>query len=83
MGSSSESLTVLEELDEHKYVVEAPTPHPSFETYAVQATPSYGVVWVKGIGRTFANDAHGSMVQNEYERLQRQFDAPVRERRSR
>lgn len=80
IGSSLSELQVLKEMDRQLYFVEAPRPHPSFETYLVQATPQLGVVWVKGLGYTIENDAFGTRVRNVHDeitgQLAKRYGAP-------
>lgn len=62
-------LTVLQELGQGAAFVEAPTPHPLFETYVVRATPALGVVWIKGLGPPIENDTFGTATCTAVDRL--------------
>jgi len=66
-------LTVLEELGQGAYAVQAPTPHPLFDTYLVRATPSLGVVWVKGLAPLIENDNFGTATCSAVDRLAEQL----------
>lgn len=74
--SPIESLEVLEDIGPSQYMVAAPRPHPSFETYVVQATPSLGVVLVKGVSPSVENDAFGRCVRS----LRQELEAQVSKR---
>lgn len=64
---------VLEELGEAKYVVSPPKPHPSFDTFIVQATPTLGVVWVKALSPIISDDAYGNLTIQAMEKLHKQL----------
>jgi hypothetical protein len=70
--SPLESLEVLEDIGQAQYMVAAPRPHPRFETYSVQATPSLGVVMVKGFSPSVENDAFGRLVRSLRQELEAQ-----------
>lgn len=67
--SSIASLQVLQDLGQGIYVVQPDAPHPLFDVYAVQATPSLGVVWVKGITPCIENDNFGTATRAAVDRL--------------
>jgi hypothetical protein len=73
MYSSIDNYTVLDEAPSNMYWVAAPTPHPRFESYLVQAPPGYDIVWIKGVGRTFTDDAHGWEVRGAYDEVRNQL----------
>jgi len=56
---SIDDLQVLKVFDQGKRAVVAPTPHPAFANYVVQATSKLGVVWIKGISEPNEVDAYG------------------------
>lgn len=66
-------LTVLQELGQGAYIVEAPTSHPLFQSYVVRATPALGVVWVKGLGPEIDNDNFGTTTRAAVDRLAEQL----------
>lgn len=71
--SPIEGLSVLNELGHGSYIVEAPTPHPMFETYLVRATPALGVVWIKGLGADIENDSFGTAACTLVDRITEQL----------
>ena len=68
-----DNLDVLGDLGQGKYDVTPPKPHPGFETYIVQATPSIGVFWVKAITPIIENDAYGNGVRQLKDELHAQL----------
>lgn len=68
-----ESLNVIQELGQGAYIVAPATPHPLFETFVVRATPSLGVVWIKGITPAIENDNFGSDTRAMVDRLAEQL----------
>lgn len=74
IGSPLSGLSILEELGQGKYMVQPPKPHPTFETFLVQASDNYGVVWIKGIGPEIPNDSYGNSVKAVVDKLQAQLE---------
>lgn len=72
--SPVEGLEVVRDLGQGKYFVKPPKLHPSFESYVVQATPSVGVCWIKGISATMSNDAYGSQARQLHDTLRAQLE---------
>lgn len=68
-GSAISALDVLEDVGANKYFVTAPRPHPQFSTYIVQASPAFGIVWIKGLSPEFENDSYGNTVRAAVDRL--------------
>lgn len=66
-------LQVVQEFGQGKYQVEAPTRHPLFETYIVQATPSQGVVWIKATSLVKVVDAFGNSLRADVDRVAQQL----------
>lgn len=73
-GSSISALEVLEDLGSNKYLVTAPRPHPHFNSYIVQASPAFGIVWVKGLSSDFDNDSYGNAVRAALDRVVGQLE---------
>jgi hypothetical protein len=67
------SLEVTGDLGLNKYQVQAPSPHPLFQTYIVQATPTLGVVWIKGMSDPKAVDIFGNSLRMEVDRVAQQL----------
>lgn len=55
-------LQILEEIGQGKFRVSAPTPHPAFSDYIVEATDSLGVVWVKANAPIISIDSFGQNI---------------------
>lgn len=68
-GSAISGLEVLEDIGANKYFVTAPRPHPQFTSYIVQASPAFGIVWIKGLSTGFENDPYGHSVRSAVERV--------------
>ncbi len=66
-------LKVVSEIGQGAYAVEAPTPHPLFGSYLVRATPTFGVVWVKGLGAEIENDNFGTATTAAVDRIAEQL----------
>jgi hypothetical protein len=64
---------ILNDYGQAKYQITAPSPHPLFENYIVQATPSQGIVWVKGNAAAKIIDAFGNAVRAEVDRIASQL----------
>jgi hypothetical protein len=60
-------------IEVHLPDVTPPKPHPGFETYIVQASPSIGVFWVKAITPIIENDAYGNGVRQLKDELHAQL----------
>ena len=71
--SDVHNLPILNEFGQNKFAVEAPTPHPLFQTYVVQATPALGVVWVKGLSEARMVDIYGNALRTEVDRVAQQL----------
>jgi hypothetical protein len=71
--SPLESLEVTGDLGQNKYQVQPPSPHPLFQTYIVQATPSLGVVWIKGVSEPKAVDIFGNSLRADVDRVAQQL----------
>lgn len=71
--SAADQLEILNDLGQGKFLVSPPKPHPSFDTYAVQATPKLGVVWIKAITPTIPNDAYGNQIRQAFNALKSQL----------
>jgi len=69
-----ENLEIIEDLGHGKYLVTPPKPHPSFESYVVQATPSVGICWIKGVSGTVGNDAYGIQARQLHGSLNAQLE---------
>ena len=73
MGSPVSNLDVVQDLGHGKYYVNPPKLHPQFATYIVEASPTYGVVWVKGIGPELLNDSYGNSVRAAVDKVSAQL----------
>ena len=51
------------------YSVEAPSPFPEFESYAVKYSEATGVCMIFGFGKTYEDDEWGIQVKGSYEKL--------------
>ncbi|GEM72676.1 hypothetical protein SAQ01S_24420 [Sphingomonas aquatilis NBRC 16722] len=69
-----ENLEIVRELGQGKYFVTPPKLHPSFESYVVQATPSVGICWIKGISPAMSNDAFGAQARQLHGTLRSQLE---------
>lgn len=69
------SFNIISELGQGKYIIEAPTPHPSFVTYVVQATPEHGVVWIKGLSADLSGDQFGNATRSLVDRIASQLES--------
>lgn len=63
------SLNVLQDFGQGKYAVSAPKPHPVFDTYVVQATPSVGIAWIKASAPIKQIDAFGNALRADVDRI--------------
>ncbi len=52
------------------FTCNAPKPHSAFETYAVRASESHGICWVKGIGKTISDNGYGTSTKTKLTELQ-------------
>lgn len=68
-------LEILQDIGNGKAVVAAPTPHPLFSRYIVQATAELGVVWIKGLGEVIGNDNFGTATKAAVDRLSEQLSS--------
>ena len=75
MHGGLEGLEVQQNLGANKYQVLPPKPHPAFSTYFLQHSPTYGVVWIKGISPPFENDAYGTNLRVAFERVSGQLQS--------
>lgn len=60
---------VVTDIGQLKYAIIAPKPHPVFTSYIVQATPTLGIVWVKGNSDFRSVDAFGNTLRTEVDRI--------------
>lgn len=72
MGMSLDDLAVVcgsppREIAPGFYAVTPPTPHPSFDAYVVQVSPSYGVHFIKAIGTRVETSAYGEGIRIAFE----------------
>ena len=51
------------------YEVTPPNPHDMFESYIVQISPKYGVVWIKAIGKDITTNGHGTQLTTAFDNL--------------
>ncbi len=59
-----------------KYRIDSvPAPHSAFESYIVQVTPSFGLSWVKAIGKTMRCSACGIELRTEFDSLESRLSA--------
>jgi len=79
--TSLDQLADVNEVASGVYSVTAPSPHPAFGTYLVRATPSLGVVWIKGLGEAIGNDAFGGATRAAVDRLKEQLALRYKEPR--
>jgi len=75
MGSPVSTVTVVREMAQGKYYITPPKPHPQFETYLVQASPTYGIVWIKGITSDLLNDSYGNSALAMMDKLRAQLES--------
>ncbi len=64
---------ILQDIGGNKMVVSPAKAHPMFTEYYVQVSPTYGVVWVKGVGPIIDNDASGFGAQDRISKLSGQL----------
>ena len=64
---------ILQDIGGNKLLVAPEKKHPSFSEYYVQVSPTYGVVWVKGVGAMISNDANGYGTQDQINKLSSQL----------
>lgn len=67
------ALADSQEVGQGHYMVTPPKPHPMFEGYIVRATPSLGIVWIKAMTPTIANDKFGAATRGQVDRLAEQL----------
>ncbi|MGO4411287.1 MULTISPECIES: hypothetical protein [unclassified Brevundimonas] len=72
-GAPLDSLSVLSDLGQGGYIVEAPAPHPLFNRYVVRASPRLGIVWIKGVGAEIENDNFGTVTRGAADRVAEQL----------
>ena len=75
IGQALNSELIIAEGARGKFAVRPNRPHPDFVEYFVQASPSYGVVWVKGVSSPVENDAYGRNVRTIHERISTQLQS--------
>lgn len=51
------------------YKVTPPNTHDMFDSYIVQVSPIYGVVWIKAIGKDITTNGHGTQLKTAFENL--------------
>lgn len=73
MHSSVDQIEILKGIEQGKYIVVPPRPHPLFSIYVVQATERIGIVWIKGIGDPNENDPYGTATRHQFEQLGEQL----------
>jgi hypothetical protein len=54
---------------EDLYRVDPPNKHDMFESYFVQISPKYGIVWIRAIGKDIATNGHGTMLKSAFNDL--------------
>ena len=64
---------ILQDIGGNKLLVAPAKRHPLFSEYYVQVSPTYGVVWVKGVGTIIGNDANGYGTQEQISKLSSQL----------
>lgn len=67
------ALEILNDFGQGKYEVTAPSPHPLFTNYIVQATPAQGVVWIKANSPAKVVDAYGNALRADVDRVAQQL----------
>jgi hypothetical protein len=51
------------------YKVDPPNKNDMFESYVVQISPNYGIVWIKAIGKGITTNGYGIQLQTAFENL--------------
>jgi hypothetical protein len=51
------------------YKVEPPNKNEMFETYVVQVSQKYGIVWIKAIGKDITTNGHGIQLKSAFDNL--------------
>jgi hypothetical protein len=71
MGMSLEQISNEYELLSHGIyrLLSVPKPHSEFVDYIVRVSPTYGLYWIKAIGRTIATSSHGIDLKVSFERM--------------
>ena len=62
-------LNAVDALVDMKFLIAAPNKHPMFDEYVVQATPTLGVVWIKGISAYKDVDPFGHNLCADVDRI--------------
>ena len=63
-----------QELGHGKYgLLTVPKPHSAFEAYVVQVTPTFGLSWIKAIGRDIQTDAFGTRLQYAFDNFEKKL----------
>jgi len=74
MGMSLDEVTAVcgqapEEANGNFYKVIPPKPHPDFDIYVVEISPTYGVHFIKAIGKTITTSVYGDEIKNTFTKL--------------
>lgn len=73
MGMTLDEITKLSTtapvLSEGVYIITPPKPHPMFETYVVRISKTYGVYFIKAVGKTIETSIYGDTLKGEFQTL--------------
>jgi len=74
MGMTLDQLRILTGkvpvlLQDDLYSVDPPNKNDMFESYLVQVSPKYGVVWIKAVGKDITTNGHGIALRNAFNNL--------------
>lgn len=71
MGMSLEQISNEYELLSHGIyrLLSVPKPHSEFESYIVRVSPTYGLYWIKAIGKTIVTSSHGIELRLTFDRM--------------
>ena len=56
-------------LQDDFYEINPPNGHDMFESYLVQVSPTYGVVWIRAIGKEITTNGHGTQLKSAFDNL--------------
>jgi hypothetical protein len=73
-GDKVETLDVVRDIGEGKYLVNVPSPHPEFEVYRVTASDTAGTCLVVAAGVDHDRDRYGDSVRAAYEKVAAAID---------
>jgi hypothetical protein len=54
-------------IQDYKYIVTPPKEHNMFETYLVQISPTYGVVFIKAVSKDITASSYGTELMSDFD----------------